>query len=64
MDYNETVKKLKFEILSNMQNLLVFLATNSFEESNFISTIKGQINQQPYFKKIVQIIGMENYTNE
>lgn len=32
MDYNETVNKLKFEILSNMQNLLVFLTTNSFEK--------------------------------
>mgnify|MGYP000272107341 CR=1 FL=1 len=24
MDYNETVNKLKFEILSNIQNLLFF----------------------------------------
>ncbi|HCY67405.1 MAG TPA: hypothetical protein DHU62_01540 [Firmicutes bacterium] len=51
MDYNETVKKLKFEILSNMQNLLVFLTTNSLEKGNFISTINIQIKPQPYFKK-------------
>lgn len=30
MDYNETVKKLKFEILSNMQNLLVFFNYKQF----------------------------------
>lgn len=48
MDYNETVNKLKFEILSNIQNLL-FLTTNSLEKGDFISTIKIQINPQPYF---------------
>lgn len=51
MDYNETVKKLKFEILSNMQNLLVFLTTNSLKKGNFISTIKIQKKPQPYFLK-------------
>ncbi len=49
MDYNETVKKLKFEILSNMQNLLVFLTTNSLEKGNFISTIKIQKNSTIFF---------------
>lgn len=58
MDYNETVKKLKFEILSNMQNLLVFLTTNSLEKGNFISTIKIQKNLNHIFLK-----NNENYRN-
>lgn len=51
MDYNETVKKLKFEILSNMQNLLVFLTKNSLEKGNFISTIKIQKKLNHIFLK-------------
>lgn len=58
MDYNETVKKLKFEILSNMQNLLVFLTTNSLEKGNFISTIKIQKKLNHIFLK-----NNENYRN-
>lgn len=52
MDYDETVNKLKFEILSVLQNLFIFSITNSLEKGNFISTIKIQIKPQPYFKKI------------